>query len=83
MDKKDYTSIPQAAKILGKSRIAVFKQVKKGSIDAVRIGKGYMIPKSFLKKMILKKTIKDIERDINIAVKKAIKEFRNILELIE
>jgi len=83
MDKKSYASIPQAAKILRKSRIAVFKQVKKGNIDAVRIGKNYMVPKSFLKKMILNKTIKDIERDINNAIKKAMKEFKNILELIE
>ncbi len=83
MERKPYVSVPQAAKILRKSRIAIFKQVKSGKVEAVRIGKNYMITKTSLKRMILNRTIKDIERDINHAVKKAIREFENVLELIE
>ena len=70
MERKPYVSVPQAAKILRKSRIAIFKQVKSGKVEAVRIGKNYMITKTSLKRMILNRTIKDIERDINHAVKK-------------
>ena len=83
MERKPYVSVPQAAKILRKSRIAIYKQVKSGKVEAVRIGKNYMITKTSLKRMILNRTIKDIERDINHAVKKAIREFENVLELIE
>ena len=47
-DKKFY-SIPEFAGLLGISRIAVFKQVKKGRIEAIRIGRNWAVPASALK----------------------------------
>jgi excisionase family DNA binding protein len=41
--KKQYISIAELAKILGISRIAIFKRVQKGQIPAKRIGRAYVI----------------------------------------
>ena len=49
MERK-YYSIPEAAAMLGISRIAVFKQVKKGRIAAIRIGRNWAIAISELNK---------------------------------
>lgn len=43
---ENYISVSEAAKQLGISRIAVFKKIKKGQIQAVRMGRSYAIPKS-------------------------------------
>jgi cysteine synthase A len=46
--KKQYLSIQEAAKTLGISRIAVYKKVKKGQINSVRIGRSFAIPRESL-----------------------------------
>ena len=41
---REYYSIPEAAAILGISRIAVFKRVKKGQLEALRFGRNWAVP---------------------------------------
>lgn len=43
-----YVTIPELAKMLGLSRVAVFKKVKKGEIKAIKIGRTYAISKKDL-----------------------------------
>jgi excisionase family DNA binding protein len=38
-----YITIPKLAELLGVSRIAVYRRVKKGEIPAIRIGRIYVI----------------------------------------
>ena len=47
---REYFSIPEAAAMLGISRIAVFKKVKKGQLAALRFGRNWAVPASALKK---------------------------------
>jgi len=47
MDRK-YFSIPEAAARLGLSRIAVFKRVKKGQLEALRFGRNWAVPAAAL-----------------------------------
>ena len=47
---REYYSIPEAAARLGLSRIAVFKQVKKGRLEALRIGRNWAVPAAALEK---------------------------------
>ncbi len=42
---KEYVSVPELAGILGISRIAVFKKIKKGQINARKVGRHYAIAK--------------------------------------
>ncbi|MEK7600521.1 MAG: helix-turn-helix domain-containing protein [Patescibacteria group bacterium] len=41
--KKTFLSVPELAKMLGISRIAAFRKVKKGHIPAHKIGRMYVI----------------------------------------
>ncbi len=47
MSDKFY-STPEVAKILGITRIAVFKKIKSGKLRAMKIGKGYVVAKEDL-----------------------------------
>lgn len=80
--KNDYISIAELAKILGLSRIAVYKKVKKGQIKAVKIGRSYAIPRSVLGS-ILGHTLSEKEKkEIQKAVKKTVKEYGEVLRLL-
>jgi len=41
---REYYSLPEVAAMLGISRIAVFKRVKKGQLEALRIGRNWAVP---------------------------------------
>jgi len=47
---REYFSIPEAAAMLGISRIAVFKKVKKGQLPALRVGRNWAVPAYVLAK---------------------------------
>jgi cysteine synthase A len=69
MKQSDYISIQQAAKILKISRIAVYKKVKKGQIESVRIGRSFAVHRASLKSQ-------------NANAKKSMKIAENLTELI-
>ena len=80
--KSGYVTIPELAKILGLSRIAIFKRVKKGAIKAVKIGRNYAIPRAYIDS-ILGKTLGDSDKkEIDMAVKKTVKEYGRTLKLL-
>lgn len=77
-----YITIPELAKILGLSRVAIFKRVKKGAIKAVKIGRNYAIPRAYIDS-ILGRTLGDSDKkEIDIAVKKTVKEYGRTLKLL-
>lgn len=84
MKETKYLSIAQVAKILGVSRIAIYKRVKKGKIKAIRIGKAFAIPEEFIEKYFadVKGTpLKEEEREeIEKAVKKTIADYGEVLK---
>ncbi len=45
---REFYSIPEAAALLGISRIAVFKRVKKGQLEALRFGRNWAVPAAAL-----------------------------------
>ena len=82
MKKNQYISIPQLAKILGISRIAVYNKVKKGEIKAIRIGRNYAIPKSKIVGISERPINQASKREIDIAVKKTVKEYGEVLKFL-
>lgn len=50
---REYYSIPEAAALLGLSRIAVFKKVKKGQLAAIRFGRNWAVPAAALPQEVL------------------------------
>ena len=49
---REYYSIPEAAVLLGLSRIAVFKRVKAGRMAALRIGRNWAVPAAELERVL-------------------------------
>lgn len=82
MKKDEYISISQFAKILGVSRIAVYKKIRKGQIEAIRIGRSFAIPKKYLTDVIGKTLSKKDKEIIDKAVKKTFKEYGEVLKLL-
>ena len=77
--KDQYLSIPNAAAILGMSRIAVYRQVKKGEIKSIKIGKTYGIPQSSLAEIRGGFIGPAKKKRINRAVKKVVREYGEVL----
>ena len=82
MEKKKYLSVPELAKLLGISRIAVFKKIKSGVIHAEKIGRNYAVPREEFEN-ILGTTLADRQKTvIEEGVKKTVKEYGRALELL-
>lgn len=82
MKADKYISIQELANILGISRIAVYKKVKKGQIKAVKIGRNFAIPKRYVAN-ILGKVLNDKEKkNIDRAIRKTLREYGEVLKLL-
>ena len=75
-----YLSIPTAAAILGISRTALFKLVKKGDIRSIKIGRNYAIPQSSLAELHGGSISPARKKRIIRAVRKVVKEYGELLE---
>ena len=84
--KAIYVSITELAKMLGISRVAVFKKIKKGQIPAERIGRSYAISMEHVNDIMQhgKSTLLTEEKkaEIQKAVQKVIKEYGETLKLL-
>ena len=72
MKNGKYLSIKELADILGISRIAVYKKVKKGQIKAIKIGKSYAIPQKAIANIMGGILSKKDKEKIDAAVKKTV-----------
>ncbi|HCO93803.1 MAG TPA: hypothetical protein DIU00_07630 [Phycisphaerales bacterium] len=82
MKKDQYITIPQLAKIMGLSRIAVYKKVKKGQIKAVRIGRTFAIDQKYVLRILGKDLGREDKKQIDDAVKKTVREYGQTLKLL-
>ncbi|MBU0710010.1 MAG: helix-turn-helix domain-containing protein [Candidatus Omnitrophica bacterium] len=80
--EREYITIPELAKILGLSRIAVFKKVKSGEIKAIRIGRNYAISKKTLDNLLGNSLEEENKREIDKAVEKTVAEYGQTLKLL-
>lgn len=82
MNEKEYITIPQLAKLLGISRIAVYKKVKKGEIKALKIGRIYAIPKEYISGILGKEVSEKAKKEIDKAIRKTLQEYGDTLKLL-
>lgn len=82
MENKDFFTIKEIAEILGISRVAVLKKVKKGQIEAFKIGRNFVVHKNELDVILNKKLTNDQKRIIEQGVKKAVDEYGTTLKLL-
>jgi excisionase family DNA binding protein len=69
-----------AGRLLGISRIAVYKKVKKGELDAVRIGRSWAIPAAALDYFLGRSLREQDKRELDAAVKRVVNEYGEVLE---
>lgn len=79
---QDFFSTSEVAKLLGISRIAVFKKIKSGAIKARKIGRNFAIHKNDLPDILGKTLTEEKKNAIEAAVKKAVKEYGKTLRLL-
>lgn len=82
MEKKDFISTTELAKMLGISRVAIFKKIKNGQIKAVKVGRSFIIDKKDISDMVGNVLSDDKKRDIEQAVEKTVNEYGETLRLL-
>ena len=82
MVRENHITIPQLAKLLGVSRIAIYKKVKNGQIPAKKAGKIYIISDSIVADILGKKLSLRKKKQIDTAVRKTVKEYGEVLKLL-
>ncbi len=75
-----YITIPELAKHLGISRIAVYRKVKKGQISAKKIGRVYIISSRQVAQILGEELSEPKKRQIDMAVKKVVQEYGETLK---
>lgn len=79
---KRFFSTNEAAKLLGISRIAVFKKIKSGEIKAKKIGRNFMIEQNNLSYALGSVLNEKQKRKIEKAVEKTVREYGEALQLL-
>lgn len=82
MENRELITTGELAKILGISRIAVFKRIKRGQIKAIRVGRNFVIPKDSLPEVLGQVLSKKNKREIETAVKRTVREYGQTLRLL-
>jgi excisionase family DNA binding protein len=82
MTPENFVTIPQLAKLLGLSRIAVYNRVKKGQIQAARIGRTYVITDEELSHILGDNVSEGRKKQIDAAVERTAREFGEVLKFL-
>jgi len=84
MGENEYISIAQLAKLLGISRIAVYKKVKQGKIKAIKVGRSFAISKEYVNKNLINVSgsplLEEEKKGIEKAVKRTVEEYGEVLK---
>ena len=82
-ENERFLTIPELAKLLGISRIAVYNRVKKGQISAKKIGKTYIIMDRTIGNILGKNVTRSEKQWIDSAVRKTVQEYGEVLKLLD
>ena len=82
MKNDKYFTIQEIADILGITRIAVYKKVKKGQIKALKIGRNFAVPKKYIAHILGKALNSEDKRRIEKDIKKTVKEYGETLRFL-
>jgi|SRR3989344_6777135 len=82
MENKKLLSTAEVAKILGISRIAVFKKIQSGDIKAKKIGRNYIIESADLSAVLGVFLSPERKKEIEKSVDKTVKEYGEALKML-
>ncbi len=78
MTEKRWLTIPELARKMGLSRIAVYNRVKKGKIPAQKVAGRHIISKNDLPYIIGRKLTKEDKKRIDTVVNRAVAEYGKV-----
>jgi excisionase family DNA binding protein len=79
MQKQDYYTTAEAAKVLGVSRIAVFQKIQQGKIKAEKFGRNYLIAKKDILEAAGKVLSNTRREELEKGVDKVVAEYGEVL----
>ena len=82
MENKKQLSTSEVAKILGMSRIAVFKKIQNGEIKAHKVGRNYVIDPSAVSSVLGVILLPERQREIEKSVDKTVEEYGQALKML-
>jgi len=82
MKEKRFFTSSELAKLMGVSRVTVFRKIKSGQIKAIKIGRSFVIDKDSLPEITGKVISKASKKEIDVAVKKVVKEYSQTLKML-
>ncbi len=82
MTTEKYITIPELAKLLGVSRIAIYNRVKKGEIPATKIGRTYVITDKTVAEILGRKVTAERKKRIDAAVARTVREYGEVLRML-
>jgi excisionase family DNA binding protein len=80
MTNEKYITIPELARLLGVSRIAIYNRVRKGQIPAEKIGRTYVITDQTVADILGKEVTKRGKKRIDAAVQKIVRDYGEALK---
>ena len=80
MTNEKYITIPELARLLGVSRIAIYNRVRKGQIPATKTGRTYVITDQTVADILGKEVTKRGKKRIDAAVQKTVREYGEVLK---
>ena len=80
MTREKYITIPELAKLLGVSRIAIYNRVKKGQIPATKIGGTHVITDKTVADILGRKLTAKGKKRIDAAVERTVREYGEVLK---
>jgi excisionase family DNA binding protein len=82
MNNKNLISSSELAKILGVTRVTVFRRIKSGEIKAIKVGRNFVIDKKNLPGVLVKTLLPHNQREIDRGFDKLIKNYGETLRLL-
>ncbi len=73
-------TVPMLAKLLGVSRITVYRRVKRGEIAARKVGKTYIITDQTVREILGGEISNRTKTQIDTAVRKVVSEYGDVLK---
>ncbi|OGM89123.1 hypothetical protein A2108_01995 [Candidatus Wolfebacteria bacterium GWA1_42_9] len=80
--KKEFLSTTEVAKLLGISRVAVFKKIKSGKIKARKVGRNFVIERKTLPEILGTILSSGRKSEIEKSVRRTVSEYKEALKLL-
>ena len=80
--KQGFLSTAEAAKMLGVSRIAIFKKIQSQDIKAKKFGRNYAIAEAEITKLLDKTLDEKRKNEVRTAVRRVVKDYGETLRLL-